>query len=41
MFSLIDGHLMSTKTARYLIRGEKISGESIIEEIEEAPIKNK
>lgn len=39
MFSLIDGHLMSTKTARYLITGEKISGESIIyEDAEQAPI---
>ena len=41
MYSLIDGHLMSTKKARYLITGEKISGESIIqEETEEAPVEN-
>ena len=40
-FSLIDGHLMSTKTARYLISGEKISGESVIyEDIEEAPVED-
>lgn len=41
MFSLIDGHLMSTKTARYLITGEKIAGESIIyEDPEKAPTEN-
>lgn len=31
-FSLIDNHLMKTETAQYLIKGEKISGESIITE---------
>ena len=30
MFSLIDGHLMSTKTARYSIKGEKIAGDSVL-----------
>ena len=29
--SLIDNHIMKTETARYLIKGEKIAGESIIE----------
>ena len=29
-FSLVDGHLLKTETARYLIKGEKISGESIL-----------
>jgi len=29
--SLIDNHLMKTETARYIIKGEKIAGESIIE----------
>lgn len=28
--SLIDNHLMKTETARYIIKGEKIAGESII-----------
>ena len=31
-FSLIDGHVMKTENARYIINGEKISGENIIEE---------
>lgn len=31
-FSLIDKSLLKTETARYLIKGEKISGESVIEE---------
>jgi len=31
-FSLIDNHLMKTETAQYLIKGEKIAGESIINE---------
>lgn len=30
-FSLIDKSLLKTETARYLIKGEKISGESVIE----------
>lgn len=30
-YSLIDNHLMKTETAQYLIKGEKIAGESIIE----------
>lgn len=30
-FSLIDNHLMKTETAQYIIKGEKIAGESIIE----------
>jgi len=30
-FSLIDGHVIKTETARYIITGEKISGENIIE----------
>jgi hypothetical protein len=30
-FSLVDGHLMKTENARYLINGVKISGESIID----------
>ena len=30
-FSLVDNHLMKTETARYIIKGEKIAGESIIE----------
>lgn len=30
-FSLVDGHLLKTENARYLIKGEKISGENIIE----------
>lgn len=29
-FSLIDNHLMKTETAKYIIKGEKISGESIL-----------
>lgn len=29
-FSLIDNHLMKTETARYIIKGEKISGSSIL-----------
>ena len=31
-FSLIDNHLMKTETARYIIKGEKVSGESVISE---------
>ena len=31
-FSLIDNHLMKTETAQYIIKGEKIAGESIITE---------
>ena len=31
-FSLIDGHLLKAETARYIITGEKIAGESIISE---------
>lgn len=30
-FSLIDNHLMKTETARYIIKGEKISGDSILD----------
>ncbi len=30
-YSLVDKHLMKTETARYVIKGEKISGESVIE----------
>ena len=30
-FSLVDNHLMKTETARYVITGEKVSGESVIE----------
>lgn len=30
-FSLIDNHLMKTETAKYIIKGEKISGESILD----------
>ena len=29
-FSLIDNHLMKTETATYVIKGEKIAGESIL-----------
>ena len=29
-FSLVDGHLLNTETARYLIKGEKISGDNIL-----------
>lgn len=29
-FSLIDNHLMKTETAKYIIKGEKISGESVL-----------
>ena len=31
LFSLVDGHVLKTETARYLITGEKIAGESVIE----------
>ena len=31
-FSQVDGHLLKSETARYIIKGEKISGESILEE---------
>lgn len=30
-FSLIDNHLMKTETATYIIKGEKIAGESVLE----------
>ena len=30
-FSLVDGHVIKTENARYLIKGEKIAGENIIE----------
>ena len=30
-FSRVDNHLMKTETARYTIKGEKISGDSILE----------
>ena len=30
-FSNIDKHLMKTETAQYIIKGEKIAGESILE----------
>jgi len=30
-YSLVDGHVLKTETARYLINGEKISGENIID----------
>lgn len=30
-FSLVDNHLMKTESARYIINGVKISGESIIQ----------
>lgn len=29
-YSLVDNHLMKTETARYIIKGEKISGENVI-----------
>ena len=29
-FSLVDNHLMRTETARYIITGEKISGDSVL-----------
>lgn len=29
-FSLVDNHLLKTESARYLISGEKISGESVL-----------
>lgn len=35
-FSLIDNHLMKTETATYHIKGEKISGDSVVQSIEEA-----
>ena len=31
-FSLVDNHLMKTEYARYIIKGEKISGDSILKE---------
>ena len=31
-FSLVDGHLMKTETAQYIIKGEKLSGDSILAE---------
>ncbi len=30
-YSLIDNHLMKTEYARYIIKGEKIAGESVLE----------
>ena len=30
-FSLVDGHLIKSEQARYIIKGEKISGENVIE----------
>lgn len=30
-YSLVDGHVLKTENARYLIKGEKIAGENIIE----------
>ena len=30
-FSLVDGHLLKTENARYIIKGEKIAGENIVE----------
>lgn len=29
-FSLIDNHLMKTQTAKYIIKGEKIAGDSVL-----------
>jgi len=29
-YSLVDKHLLKTETARYIIKGEKISGESVL-----------
>ena len=31
-FSLVDGHLLKTETARYIIKGEKIAGENVIKQ---------
>lgn len=31
-FSLVDNHLLKTENARYIIKGEKVSGESIVED---------
>lgn len=31
-FSLIDNHLMKTEKAKYLIKGEKISGDSVLKD---------
>ncbi len=31
-FSLVDGHLMKTESANYIIKGEKIAGDSILAE---------
>lgn len=31
-FSFVDNHLMKTETAQYIIKGEKIAGDSIISE---------
>ena len=30
-YSLVDNHLMKTETARYIIKGEKIAGENILQ----------
>ena len=30
-FSTVDGHTIKTETARYIIKGEKISGENILD----------
>lgn len=31
-YSLVDNHLMKTEHAKYMIKGEKISGESVLSE---------
>lgn len=31
-YSLVDNHLMKTETARYILKGEKIAGESVLKE---------
>lgn len=31
-YSLVDNHLMKTETARYLLKGEKVAGESVLSE---------
>ena len=31
-YSLVDNHLMKTETARYLLKGEKVAGESVLNE---------
>ena len=32
MFSLVDGHTLKSDNARYIIKGEKISGENILDD---------